>query len=283
MRIANLRSCPTSAGGSRVEADVDGEPLWFSSDDTVLAVSAEVFASAVLISAATRGERLEIDAPVDRTWLEGVPGIVRQAAQWWQLPGTHISAAEIIDTSRARPGTTAQCFTCGVDSFYALISAKTPPGILIYAHGFDIELADRVRLDAFIGGFRRAAAAFNARSVLVATNLREHSASQGVDFRRSHGGALAALGYLMVEEVERIIIPSSYPYHDPKPWGSHWDLDPLWSSPRLAVEHADATFRRGKKVAAIAGHKVVQRHLHVCTSFKSRTETARDARNAFAP
>jgi hypothetical protein len=75
----------------------------------------------------------------------------------------------------------------------------------------------------------------------------------------------------MVEDVERIIIPSSYPYHDPKPWGSHWDLDPLWSSQRLAVEHADATFRRGKKVAAIADHRAVQRHLHVCAGFKSRT------------
>ena len=50
MRIANLRSLTTSAGGSRVEADVDGEPLWFASDDTVLVATPEAFASAVLIA-----------------------------------------------------------------------------------------------------------------------------------------------------------------------------------------------------------------------------------------
>jgi len=271
MRIANLRSCTTPTGGSRVEADVDGEPLWFASDDVVLAASPEAFASAVLITAAARGEPLEIEAPIDRTWFERVPGIVRQAKQWWQLPGTEIRAAELADVERTRPGVTAQCFTCGVDSFYACISAKAPPGILVYAHGYDIALKDRVRFEAFLLSFRQAAAAFDVRSVLITTNLREHGSSHRVDFRRTHGGALAALGHLMVEEVERIVIPSSYPYHDPKPWGSHWDLDPLWSSRRLAVEHADATFRRGKKVAAIAGNNAVQHHLHVCTGFKTRT------------
>ena len=271
MRITNFRSFTSSTGGSRVEADVDGELLWYASDDATLAASPEAFAGAVLISAATRGEPLEIDAPIDRIWFERVPGIVRQAQQWWHLPGTQISAAEIVDVERTQSGATAQCFTCGVDSFYAFISARTPPGVLVYAHGFDIELRDRVRLDAFIGSFRQAAAAFNARSVLITTNLREHGASQGIDFRRSHGGALAAFGHLMVQEVERIVIPSSYPYHDPKPWGSHWDLDPLWSTRQVAVEHADATFRRGKKVAAIAGNKTVQRHLHVCTGFKTPT------------
>ncbi len=112
--------------------------------------------------------------------------------------------------------------------------------------------------------------------MLIATNLQEHSASQGVDIRRSHGGALAALGHVLAEEVERLVIPSSYPYHDPKPWGSHWDVDPLWSSQRLAVEHADATFRRDGKVRAIADHPMVRRHLRVC--FSPKTETGNCSR-----
>ncbi|HEY8299995.1 MAG TPA: hypothetical protein VIF65_05920 [Methyloceanibacter sp.] len=70
MRIANCRSWRTNSGGSRVEADIDGEPLWFDSDDAPLTPSPEGFASALLIAAATRGEPLEIDAAVDRSWLE---------------------------------------------------------------------------------------------------------------------------------------------------------------------------------------------------------------------
>ena len=124
MRIANLRSWRTNSGGSHVEADIDGEPLWFASDDAKLAPSPEAFASALLMAAATRGEPLEVEAPVDRLWLERVPAIVRQAQEWWQLPGTRVIAADVIDTPRLKPGTTAQCFTGGVDSFYALITAR---------------------------------------------------------------------------------------------------------------------------------------------------------------
>lgn len=269
MRIANLRSWRTNSGGSHVEADVDGEPLWFVSEDAALTPSPEAFASGLLIAAATRGEPVEIEAAVDRSWLEHVPAIVRQVEEWWQLPGTQVIAADVIDTPRAKPGLTAQCFTGGVDSFYALMTAKTRPGMLVYAHGYDIRLDDRLRFDAFLPGFREIAAAFGTRAVLIATNFQEHRASQGIDLRRSHGGALAALGHVLTAEVERIVIPSSYPYHDPKPWGSHWDLDPLWSSRRLAVEHADATYRRDGKVRAIADHPMVLRHLRVCSATKT--------------
>jgi hypothetical protein len=271
MRIANFRSWRTNSGGSRVEADIDGEPLWFDSGDAPLTPSPEGFASALLIAAATRGEPIEVDAAVDRSWLEQVPGIVRQVEQWWQLPGTRVIAAGVVDAPRATPGVTAQCFTGGVDSFYALIIAKALPGMLVFGHGYDIPLDDSVRLDAFLAGFRETAAAFGTRSVLIATNLQQHRATAGIDLRRSHGGALAALGHFLAKEVERIVIPSSYPYHDPKPWGSHWDLDPLWSSRRMTVEHADATCRRNGKVRAIADHPMVRRHLRVCSTTKTPT------------
>jgi hypothetical protein len=151
-----------------------------------------------------------------------------------------------------------------VDSFHALVCATTAPGILVFAHGFDIGLEDRVRLEAFLPGFRETAAAFGARPVLVATNLRQHSATRRTSWEKSHGGALAAVGHVLAGEVNRMVIPSSYPYHDPKPWGTHWDLDPLWSSRRLAVEHGDATLRRHGKIQAIADHVLVRRHLRVC-------------------
>jgi len=154
MRITNLRSWRTTSGGIHVEADVDGEPLWFISDDAALTASPEAFASAMLIPAATRGEPLEVEAPVDRSWLEQVPAILRQAKEWWQLPGTRVIATDVIDTPRARPGTIAQCFTGGVDSFHAFIHAKTPPAVLVYAHGYDFQLKHRARRDAFLPGFR---------------------------------------------------------------------------------------------------------------------------------
>jgi hypothetical protein len=75
--------------------------------------------------------------------------------------------------------------------------------MLVFGHGYDIPLDDSVRLDAFLTGFRETATAFGTRSVLIATNLQQHRASEGVDLRRSHGGGLAALGHFLAEEVER--------------------------------------------------------------------------------
>jgi hypothetical protein len=283
MRVANIRSWRTTPGGSRVEADVDGEPLWFVSHDAVLTASAEAFASALLIPAAIRGEPLEIESPVDRLWIERAPAIVRQVKEWWQVPGTEVIATDVVDAPRVQPGAIAHCFTGGVDSFYALLHAETPPAILVYAHGFDIELEDRIRLDAFLPGFRETAATFGARVVLIATNLRSHNASRCInqkkrhdDWKKSHGGALAALGHLLSDQVERLVIPSSYPYHDPHPWGSHWDLDHLWASQRLTLEHADATLRRDGKVRAIADHVLVQRNLRVC--WQTRTPSGNCSR-----
>lgn len=63
MRIANVRSWRTHTGTSHVEADVDGEPLWFASDDANLVASPEAFASTVLIAAATRGNRSKLTPP----------------------------------------------------------------------------------------------------------------------------------------------------------------------------------------------------------------------------
>ena len=235
------------------------------------AVSRSLRERPLLIAAATRGEPIEIEAAVDRSWLEQVPGIVRQVKEWWQLPGTQVIAADVVDTPRATPGLTAQCFTGGVDSFYALISAKTSPGVLVLCARLR-HRPGRPHSPRCLPG-RLPRDRCRVRHALCADCHQSPAAQrlQGIDLRRSHGGALAALGHVMAEEVERIVIPSSYPYHDPKPWGSHWDLDPLWSSRRMAVEHADATFRRDGKVRAIADHSMVRRHLRVCLTTKTPT------------
>src|SRR5262245_53930512 len=187
----------------------------------------EAFASALLIPATIKGEPLVVEACLDRSWLESVPAIQRLAKEWWQFPGTEVIAADVTDAARAQPGVNAQCFTAGVDSFHALIHAKTPPAVLVYVHGYEFRLRDGRRLEAFLPRFREIAAAFGARAVLITTNLRHHSAVFGTSWEKGHGGALATLGHLLSEEVERLVIPSSFPYHDSKPWGSHWELDHL--------------------------------------------------------
>ena len=102
--ISDLRSWPTNAGGRHVEADVDGEPLWFASDDAMLTPSSEAFASALLMPAAAQGEPLEIyRANQIGPGLKRVPAILHRAKEWWQLPGTRIMAADVARLSPAKP------------------------------------------------------------------------------------------------------------------------------------------------------------------------------------
>jgi hypothetical protein len=183
---------------------------------------------------------------------------------WWDLPGAKIVAAETVDRQRRAAGKIAQCFTGGVDSFYELITANPPPQALVFVHGYDFPLSDRVRLDAALPGFRETASAFGADSILITTNLRELRAMRKCSWQKSHGGALAAAGHLLSEDVSHLRIPSSLPYHDPLPWGSHWDLDAFWSSNVMKTEHCDATLTRTGKVKVIAGNALVRRHLRVC-------------------
>ena len=264
MQVVGLTSRSTAAGVTRIEAIVDGEPLWFESGDVELRPSAEAYASALLIPAAVSGRSLEIEAPVDHAWLDHVPAILRLVNGWWNLGETRVIAERKVAPPNTGAEHYAQCFTGGVDSYYALVSAAAPPSMLVFAHGFDIELGDCRRLEAFIPGLQETAAAYNARPVVISTNLRKLSALRRVSWGHCHGGALAALGHLLSDEVNRLVIPSSYPYHDGKPWGTHWDLDHLWSSSSLAVEHADATLRRHGKVIEIAKFPLAMRHLRVC-------------------
>lgn len=250
---------------------MDGRTLWFASRDATLAATPEAFASALLIPAATRGVPIDLDVPVDATWLANVPRILELLEAWWALPGTRIDApageAPATDARRAA----AQCFSGGVDSWFSLVGAERSPGVLLFVHGFDMRLRDRARLDAFLPGFRETAAAFDARSVVVRTNLRSHPTLRSVAWERLHGSALAAVGHALVSEIDSLLVPPSFPYHAPRPWGTSWHLDPLWSSRHLVVRHGDASMRRPGKIRAIADHPLVHRHLRVCWENRSRT------------
>ena len=62
----------------------------------------------------------------------------------------------------------------------------------------------------------------------------------------------------------RLVISSSAARADTRPWGSHWQTDPLWSTGHLTVEHFGDSIRRSEKLAAMGAEPLVQQHLRVC-------------------
>lgn len=270
MRIGKI-TAQVDEGDTRVVADVDGVPLWFSSRDVKLVPTAEAFASALLIPALAAEEDLELEDALDPSWTQSVPQICTLLSEWWgYAPRSVIAPSGPAANTMPLPGR-AQCFSGGVDSFFSLLTAEKAPDLLVYVQGYDIPLDDTARLDAFSQSLKDVATETGTQTAVIASNLRHHPAARHVNWGRSHGGALAAVGHLLTGAVGSLLIPASYPRHFDIPWGSRWDLDPLWSSGRLKVRHDDASVGRTGKLPKIGRHPLVERHLRVCWENRSRT------------
>jgi hypothetical protein len=151
-----------------------------------------------------------------------------------------------------------------VDSFHTLLLGTNPTDHLLFVHGFDIRLDDHVRMASFERMFRDVAHARGKRPIVVRTNLREHPIFATVNWERTHGAALAAVGGVLSPSIGTLIVPSSYRYVVLRPWGSHPGTDPMWSTSRTSIVHEEALFSREDKVGRIADSPIVWNHLRVC-------------------
>jgi len=264
VRVSNVRAV-RSGRVSRVEVDVDGRTLWYESTDVLLRPAPEGFGSALLPPTLHRGRRLRIDGPVDATWLGNVERLLPIYHRWWGYPEKAPVAETVVEEEPSRTATTAICFTGGVDSFHTLLEYGEPIDRLVFVHGFDVPLADTVRADAFERSLQDVAAAVGARAIVVRTNHRLHPASgRSILWEWVHGGALAGVGHFLSNDVGTLVLSSTYTRKGARPWGSHFETDPLWSSSRLEVAHFGADHGRSAKLEAIASHPLVRRHLRVC-------------------
>ncbi|HLE57480.1 MAG TPA: hypothetical protein VJB15_10380, partial [Rhodothermia bacterium] len=131
-------------------------------------------------------------------------------------------------------------------------------------HGFDIPLADTVRMAGLQRTLSAAADSVGARPIVIRTNLREHPASGRPHlWERSHGGALAAIGHVLGLNISRLSISSTYSINPNKHWGSSVHTDHLFSSSILEILHF-GTAPREEKIQAILTHPMVRDHLRVC-------------------
>ena len=259
----------------RITATVDGQPLWFESDEVELAARPEAFLTALFIPALHLDRPLTIDAPIDAGWIAQTKRLLPIFHRWWGYPITHPVPEDAVDRPPpdldAHPpappasGRVAQCFTGGIDSFYSLLRGAHGTQYLLYVHGFDIPLDDPARADALDASLRAVTQATGTSPIWMRTNLRRHPVFDAVSWKRTHGAALAAAGLLLATCADALVIPSSYAHENETPWGSHWDTDPLWSLPgQLRIIHDDASIHRRDKILELAPEPLAQRHLRVC-------------------
>lgn len=257
------------ASAHHTEAQVNGEAVWFESN-VALRVTPEAMVSAFLVPACQAGARLDIDVPLAERFRVNIPQVLTILDEWWEWKGQAPSesggtATPAIGSLAPRMRSSALMFSGGVDSFYSLLRGPVAPDALVMVEGFDIPLDNTARRQAALSAVEQIAAELQIQAIRLSTNLREHSYFRTVNWEKSHGGALACVGHLLRDHISHVLISSSHSYKDlDKPWGSHFRLDPLWSSDQLAVLHVGATHKRTGKLMAIAHEPLVQKYLRVC-------------------
>ncbi len=250
--------------GPRISAEVDGVPAWFECAQLELVPAPEAFPSAFLIPALHHGARLQLDAPVDPGWLAQMAPLLSILREWWKYPPLTPEAATTPRGPEAAGGRTALFFSGGADSFYSLLRGGRPIQLLVMLQGFDYPLTDQRRHAAAERTLREVAGATGASWAVLRNNVREHPVLQGVPWERTHGGILAAAAHLLPEDVDEVLISSSIAVDRDQPWGSHWRVDPLWSTARRRLVPTGQDVWRSRKVAQLAGEPLVQAHLRVC-------------------
>jgi hypothetical protein len=258
-------------GKSRISSIVLGEELWFESSDVQLQTRPEVYASALLIPTLHVGSRLVLKTPLDSLWRQNCGRLLAVLQEWWGYPQLPPDTPPNEHVTTAAGTRTALCFSGGIDSFYTLLRYPEKIDDLVTVFGFDTQLEDVRRNESIEKSIREVAAMLGKRPIFVRTNIREHALYQGISWEIAHGGAMAAIGHLLPPETGRLLISSSRPYDYTEPWGSHWKIDPLWSSNSLTIAQFGVEWKRYEKLRMIAAEPMVRRHLRVC--WENRTPT----------
>lgn len=186
-------------------------------------------------------------------------------AGWWSwMKNVRLSARSTEPALPSGRGV-GSFFSGGVDSFYSLRThAEEISHLILVKSGFDIYPPNADLTNKTFNALSRAAADYGKPLIVIDTNIRDLSSRFVRWGPRYHGPALATVAHLLSQHIERAIIPSTYQTNDLVPWGSHPDLDHLWSSSYLKIEHDSAELDRSEKVGEIANDPVAMEHLRVC-------------------
>lgn len=239
----------------------------FFSGSEMACPGADPFVAIALIPAMVLGTELRVEGPVARETIEASRRVQALYVRWFpRLRPIRVEAP--LRTSGRRPAGVLSLFSGGVDSFYSALQTRDRLTHLLFVHGFDIPLAASKLRVQVAGPLRSAAAELGVPLLEMETNAREFTDSY-LPWDFAHGAAITAAGMVLAGTVGEVMIPSSGEsltsrYRTRLPWGSHPELDPLWTTTEQQfVHHAADTGRQGK-MRLLAASDTAMRYLRVC-------------------
>lgn len=247
-----------------------------------LTLVGDSFLAGFLVPCMYVGENLEIDAPVSKRLLQNIEAIQSLLISWYPyLKTVTITCSQIYDSFPGTEGLGTGCFfSGGVDSWYSFLKNQDRISHLILIKGSDIKISNHQLWETTQQTVKSIADSFEKKLITIETNLRAQTDLTWIEWSPkpwgkkctsdffgecSHGSFLAAVGLCLRGQVSQLIIPSTRPYSDLAPWGSHPLLDPLWSTDSLSLIHDGCEASRLEKIQRqIARSPIALKTLRVC-------------------
>lgn len=234
-------------------------------------LSAECLLVASLFSKMLAGKEVVLDSPVDIKLLKNIEKLQNIWVGWFpEFQSIDLSSLKTCESQTEESGDfVGVFFTGGVDSFYSYLKHRDEVTHIIYVQGFDLDYKDSVLLSSVSETLKKIANEFDVELIQVRTNLRDYFNESLEWGKHAHGEALATVGLLLKNSFSKIYIASSF-FKETlfSCWGSHPDIDSLWSTGSLKFVHDGLEVNRLEKVGSIIKSPVALNYLRVCYTNK---------------
>lgn len=258
----------TRFDGRRAEVDVDvvGERMTIGMTSLTGRVRrprafGDVWLPLAIFPAMRLGVPVTLDDAVSPARRHGMREVQRLQSHWDSSLQVQPIHAPVARRGARRAAGPMQLMTGGVDSAHAF---HEHPDVadLLYVHDLDFEpAAVRSEVTTLLASLSSVTGRPVRRVESDARRLVEPYAEWGT---QTHLAALVAVASFVAGARRALHVPSSFPYGDLRPWGSHPMLDSHYSSDDLRVTHVEAATSRFEKVAALAAAPTLLQHLRVC-------------------
>lgn len=225
----------------------------------------DALAVALLPLAMSKGWTLELPGELSPGLGDGLDSAQELLAGWWEdwIRVELRTGGAPSESPSAGDRGVACFFTGGVDSFYSALTELDRLEAVIFVHGFDVPLDDASKRELVGRSLREAAHDLGLELVEVESNLHDFTWPGCKWGFHAHGAALASVALLAGDRFSEVLLPASHTPQDLYPWGSHQDLDPLWSTEAVQIVH-HGQVARTRKVVTLAQSDVALGHLRCC-------------------
>lgn len=231
-----------------------------------LIADASPFLAALFMPCMKKGEDIVIEGTIPEDLKLQLPKIMDVVTGWnVGFKKIHITSAT---TSEEIKNTTAvgNFFSGGVDSFYTYLKHQDSVTHLISIKSWEIppEITS-VSAETEKDNTHEIAEKQNLKVITVESNYKE-IIEPVLDWEWNLGGNMAAVALMLRNGLKAAYIPSGMRLDQLCPYGTHPDLDPLWSTNTIKIFHDGCEYSRLEKVLhSISKSSLALTHLRVCT------------------